>query len=233
MKLNHLASKTGKHFLGIATFYFAFIAIVSAQSNVSFEATQIFANAKYVSNGKVDPNYQVIGTNGFTLAFDHVFVKGFVVGGAIGMQNMGTQYVDKGVNSIGNVTYNFQYINFRGYVGYEFNKYRLMPFAYFSPYYAYLLKSSTFSTISINSTGNIGDPKGENTVINSDYGFMVNLGVRIELSDYITVFGSGSYAIGLENISNLSDRQAYNRGLIFGLGVSATITKKPAQWIQF
>ena len=198
-----------------------------AQSSIALDVNQLFSSNVFKVGGVVDNGYKTLPTISYNLSFLQEMKNGLIVQGSVGMQTIGSStFAD------GNVyTYNFQYAVGKIGVGYELNKFKLKPFVIVAPYYGYLLTGTSAST---NASLPFTDLKQNNSILSNDWGFVFNPGVRFEASDYISIFANVSYVYGIENISNLSDRQTYNRGIGFGIGITATIiSNKPAKWIQF
>ena len=202
---------------------------MSAQSGILFEANQMFTTNVFIDNstGKVDNSYKTLPETSYSLNYLHEFqYSGLLIQGGLGMQSFGSTTLTLGST----YEYNFQYATGKIGVGYEFPMFKLKPYVIISPYYSYLV-AATFS--STNTSVPLEDLKQDKTILSSDWGFIFNPGLRFEASSFISISVSANYTYGIENISNLSDRQTYNRGFGFGIGITALITKKPAKWIQF
>jgi hypothetical protein len=117
-----------------------------------------------------------------------------------------------------NYKWEFQYLQGNVGLGYALNLGRVNPYLAVSGYYGYLLKANQRIN---NEDFDIIDSE---SIQKSDYGINIPLGVRIDASEYRSVYTEASYLMGLQNIENADNNQeANNVGYMFTLGLSFTI----------
>ena len=195
----------------------------TAQSYAYFEVSQLYSKINFTnSQGIVDNNYSYISGGAYEFGAQHVLQNGLILGGGIFQHSGGS------ILNLGNLstTWNFQYLGIKGSVGYTYNKWRVRPLVLLAPYEASLV------TATVNIDGTTSNAKSPNHILSADYGAICTGGGTLILSDFISLYATANYQLGLDNISGDGSQKAYNRAFYFSLGITATITKTAAQWIQ-
>jgi hypothetical protein len=209
--------------------YFAFIILIislsihcNAQSFITIDGSQVFSNLKFTnSNGQKDKSYSNIITGGYSIGY-RIYKKGLFARLNVGMRKGGATMVYN--NS--NITWGLQYCDVRLGVGYELDKWRIKPYVSASGYYSFLLKA-TQSMDGLNY-----DIKKNKSVKSSDYGVLLVPGIKVFISDYISIYSEFSYLIGLQNLETNTKQKLNNTGYSISLGIAATITKSKPKWLQ-
>jgi hypothetical protein len=196
---------------------------IKAQSVATFDVSQVVANFKFVdSNGELDKSFTPNITNSYSLGFLKASDKGVLLGGNIGLRMAGAS---KQVNSVA-FKWNFQYLDLKVGAGYILNKWRIKPYVLVSPYYASLLKADQLIA---EKTYDVKKAKG---VLNYDFGVVGSAGVKIKLSDLVSLFSSYNHIYGIKNIEVATNQKLYNRGFSLSLGIALTISKTSPRWIR-
>ena len=188
-----------------------------AQSSITFDAGQIFSTFLfYNSNGNKDNNYKYNLSGAYNLGYQYDGQSGLLFRSNVGIKKMGSSLVHDGLN------YNWilQYLSLNIGGGYILNKFRFKPYIVVSPFYSYLLTATQ-------SMGNENyDIKENNSIKKFDCGFQFTHGVKLTLSEYISIYSELNYILGLQNIETSPSQNLYNRGFSINIGIAATIIKK-------
>jgi hypothetical protein len=174
------------------------------------------------SKGETDNSYSNAISAAYSLGYQNAFKKGFLFAINAGLNKAGASKEYYGVN----YNWTLQYATARVGIGYQINKWRIKPYVLASPYYSFLLKANQTTN-----DENI-DMKQNKSIKAFDYGLMGTAGLKIRFSDYIGIYTAFNYIYGLENIEMSANQKLYNRAFSVTLGVSATITKSTAKWLQ-
>lgn len=186
-----------------------------AQSNVTFDAGQIFSTFKFIDNqGNQEKDLTSNITGCFSLGYHYLLNNGLFIRTNIGMRKAGAS---KMYNEM-NVVWNIQYADANLGLGYMLNKWRVKPYFSASPYFAYMLRAN--QTIGPDNY----DIKKNESIKTTDFGLSLSPGVKIALSNYIAFYAEYKYILGLQNLEK-SDQKSYNRGFSINLGISVTIVK--------
>jgi len=189
---------------------------IIAQSYINLEAGQVFSTFKYIdSKGVEDNTYSYNVLSSYSLGYQYAKQNGFFARVSLGMRKAGANLVYNKINYI----WNMQYTSVNAGIGYQFNKWRLKPYLFVSPYYASLLDA----TQTINSDNY--DIKDNKSIKDNDFGLFIAPGLNIILSNYVSIYAEYDYILGLHNIETAQAEQLYNRGFSLNFGVSLNITK--------
>lgn len=200
----------------IILFPLLFIALHStAQSNVTFDAGQVFSTFKFTdAQGEPEKDFSNNIAGCFSIGYQYVQNNGLFFRANIGMRKAGASMIYNETN----VIWNLQYADANLGLGYMLNKWRLKPYFSVSPYFGYMLKAN--QTIGPD-TYNIMQNKSIKT---TDYGLFFSPGIKIALSNIISFYAEYKYILGLQNLEK-SDQKSYNRGFSINLGISVAIIK--------
>jgi len=193
------------------------------QTYAYFEVSQLYSNLSFTNSAGVkDNNYGFLPGNAYEFGAQHILKTGLIVGGGIFQHSGGAMLNLDNLSS----AWNFQYLGLRGSVGYTYNKWRVRPMVLVSPYVANLVSA----TLTLD--GSLLNAKSPAHILSTDYGMIFTGGGTMILSDFISIYATANYQAGLANISGDGGQKAYNQNFYFSLGITATITKNAAQWIQ-
>lgn len=186
-----------------------------AQSNVSFDAGQVFSTYRFIDTlGNIEKEFTNNITGCFSLGYQYSPDNGVFIRTNIGMRKGGASII---VDEI-NVTWNVQYIDANIGLGYMVDKWRLKPYFSISPYFGYMLRGN--QTIGSDNY----DIKKNESMKTTDLGVFISPGFKIALSNYISFYAEYKYILGLQNLEN-SNQKSFNRGFSINLGVSIAIIK--------
>lgn len=195
---------------------FIFINPATAQSNLNFEATQVFSTFKFSSNIlDQDKTYSHSISGAYNIGYLYNDTSGVFVRGGLGMRKAGATSVYNNLN----YTWEMQYCDAKVGIGYQTSKWRLNPYGALSFYYAYLLSGNQ----------NMGqynyDIVATKSMMPTDFGLFIGLGLKTALSDYISIYSEYNYILGLHNIETTAGQNLYNRGFSINFGMSVNISK--------
>lgn len=192
------------------------------QSFITIDGSQAFTSFKFTdSQGNTDDSYSSIPGGWYSLGY-RLYKKGFFIRGNIGMRKAGSALTYDGQS----VTYNLQYCDLRLGAGYQFDEWRIKPYASVAPYYSFLIQANQ------NLNGVNYDIKNNGTFSTSDLGVLVIPGLTMFVSDYFSVYTEFTYLVGLKNIESSGSQTLKNKGYCFTLGIAATLTKSKPKWLQ-
>ncbi len=188
-----------------------------AQSSITFDAGQLFSKYKFIdsqgNDRSKDYSYNLSGT--YNLGYQFAAQSGLFFRAGLGMKKMGSSLVYDELN----YNWSSQYLSLNVGAGYILNKYRFKPYVSVTPFYSYLLKATQ-------STGTENyNIKQNNSIKKNDFGLQFIPGVKMTLSDFISVYTEFNYILGLQNIEKNPAQKLYNRGFSINVGVAATIVK--------
>jgi hypothetical protein len=207
-------------FLLIAAGLFVLSNQASAQSGITIDASQQITSFQFTSSaGEADDSYSPIYSGAYTVGYTHFLDHGIYLDGGLGMRNAGaTMTLDDT-----HLRWDFRYVQVEMGGGYIYDLGLFSPYLGVAGYYASLLKANQ----------RINDPTRENInydlleagmVNEADLGLLITPGVRIEASDYISVYTEFEYLWGLQNIeAGESSQEASNLGYSLSIGLSITI----------
>lgn len=200
---------------------FCFIKHGAAQSYLNLDVAQNFSTFKFSHDpfetndfSSPNPDYSEISTTAFGIGYKNFHSSGAFVGGGLGFRKGGASLVYKKINYL----WNLQYIDIKAGIGYQYDRWRIKPFASVMPYYAYLLNAK--QSIGLN----YYDIKADKALKNFDLGIFLSLGGNVALSHYIAIYAEYSYNLGLKNIEPTEDQYLYNRGFAFKIGLSINVS---------
>ncbi len=188
---------------------------LKAQSNVTFDAGQVFSTFKFIDtqgNQEKDLSSNIAGC--FSIGYQYVQSNGLFIRANLGMRKAGASMI---VDEI-NVDWNIQYADANLGLGYMLNKWRLKPYFSASPYFAYMLKAN--QTIGPDNY----DIKKVKSMKTTDYGLFFSPGFKIAVSNSISFYAEYKYILGLQSLEE-STQKSFNRGFSINLGVSVTFIK--------
>jgi len=192
----------------------SYVTSVNAQSNLTAEASQLYASFKFTDSQGTDLNteYSGIFTGAYGFGYRFIADNGIMLNAGIGMRKAGATLEYDAMN----YTWNLQYANGRLGLGYMLKKDVISPYLNVSGYYAYMLRG--FQTIN-NENFNIKNSESLNI---TDYGIFITPGVQFTLSDEVSSFVEFNYLMGLQNLEKDEGQEATNfaYGLTVGLSFS-------------
>ena len=193
-----------------------------AQSSLTLDASQLSSNFKFVnSEGEADTVYNPTYTGAYSLGYQYATEGGFIARAKVGMRNAGATMIYDDANYL----WDLQYADAKLGVGYRYNPGRFKPYLIVSGYYSYLIKGNQ-----VQGTTNYDLIEG-GELQRGDYGIVINPGVTLSLSEYISVYTEFSYLMGLQNIEKQplegvdEVQKSFNRAYALTLGLAFTITK--------
>lgn len=209
--------KTLKYtFLGLGLVLLAFTSNAQHQS-LTIDASQMISTFNFVDSesNKQNADYQSILTGSYGIGYRHILDNNIILRGGIGKRNGGANYVYDEMN----YSWELQYLDFRIGGGYKYDLNRISPYLVLSGYYGHMLRGVQILN---NEEFNITD----SGILNkSDIGIVINPGVNMELSKYISAYVEFNYLHGLNNIESDESQKAQNVAYGLTLGLSFTITK--------
>ncbi|MES2286880.1 MAG: outer membrane beta-barrel protein [Bacteroidota bacterium] len=194
---------------------------VAAQHYVNLEGAQVYSTFKFSS--KISDKDQIFTDNpayartvvsAFGLVYEYEHSNGLFVLGGVGMRKAGSSLVFNNIDYI----WKMQYVDVKAGIGYQFNKWRIKPYAAVAPYYASLLNAN--QTVGQKSY----DIKAGKFIKKYDLGFFLAIGFKATISKQISIFTEYNYILGLKNIETTADQYLYNRGFSIKVGLSLNIT---------
>ncbi|MES2138161.1 MAG: hypothetical protein V4511_00530 [Bacteroidota bacterium] len=199
-----------------------------AQHYVNIEGAQVYSTFKFSS--KISEKDQIVTNNqaynhtvvsAFGLVYEYDHSSGLFGLAGLGIRKAGSALVFNNIDYI----WKMQYVDVKAGIGYQFNKWRIKPYAAVAPYYASLLNANQ-------SVGQKSyDIKAGKFVKKYDLGFFLALGFKATISKQISIFTEFNYILGLKNIETTADQYLYNRGFAIKLGLSLNITG-PAKSVE-
>ncbi len=201
----------------IVTGLFACANLAKAQQSLTMDATQSISTFNFIdsNNAKQNVDYEGILTGDYGIGYRQIFNKSIIARAGLGKRNNGANYVYDNMN----YSWRLQYIDINIGGGYMYNLGRFSPYVILSGYYANLLRGiQVLNNEEFNIT--------ESGILNkSDIGIVVNPGVNMKLSDYISTYLEFNYTRGLNNIETDASQKAANISYGLTLGLSFSITK--------
>ncbi|MEX0983003.1 MAG: hypothetical protein WD577_12380 [Bacteroidales bacterium] len=196
---------------------------VNAQSSITIDASQQITNFVFVDgSGFQDNTYLIFGENNlykpvysgtYNVGYSYLLDFGLFFKTSVGMRNAGATMVYDATNYL----WEFQYLQTKLGTGYSLNLGLFNPYLSVSGYFGYLVKANQRVN---NEDSDIID---SGSIITKDFGLYISPGVRIDASDYISVYSELSYLMGLQNIEATESQQATNLAYMLTLGLSFTI----------
>lgn len=197
---------------------------VKAQSSITIDASQQITNFVFTDgSGLQDNTYLMFGeenlfkpvySGAYSFGYSYLLDVGVFFRLNVGMRNAGATMVYDATNYL----WEFQYLQGKLGVGYAVNLGLVNPYLAVSGYYGSLLKANQRIN---NEDFDIIDSE---LIQKNDYGLNIPLGVRIDASEFVSVYTEVSYLMGLQNIETADNGQeANNVGYMFTLGLSFTI----------
>lgn len=189
----------------------------SQQQSLTIEASQMVSTFNFIDseNNKQNVDYEGVLTGAYGVGYRYVLNESIIFRGGLGKNNGGANYVYDGMN----YSWRLEYVNAKLGAGYMLNLGRFSPYMVVSGYAGYLVRGiQVLNNEEFNIT--------ESGILNKmDIGIIVNPGVHLKLSDYISAFAEFNYTHGLNNIETDASQKAQNVGYGCTLGLSFSITK--------
>lgn len=190
---------------------------------ISFEVGELFSTFKFIDNtNAVQPNFTHNIAACFNLGYCYAIKtghygnqNGLFIQANVGIRKGGAAMVYEGLD----INWVTQYANASVGLGYLYNKWRLKPYFSASPYLGYLLKAN--QTIGFANY----DLKSSSILNSTDLGLIFSTGVKLILTNFISLYTDYKYILGVHNIENKTGKESYNRGFSFNLGIAITIDK--------
>jgi hypothetical protein len=197
---------------------------VKAQSSITIDASQQITNFVFTDGSGLQDNtylmfgeenlYKPVYSGAYSFGYSYLLDVGVFFRLNVGMRNAGATMVYDATNYL----WEFQYLQGKLGVGYALDLGLVNPYLAVSGYYGSLLKANQRIN---NEDFDIIDSE---LIQKNDYGLNIPLGVRIDASEFVSVYTEVSYLMGLQNIETADNGQeANNVGYMFTLGLSFTI----------
>jgi len=210
--------------LSMAILFFTHSENIQAQSSITIDASQQITNFVFVDGAGIQDNtYMVFGegntykpvyTGAYSFGYSYMLDFGLFFRANIGMRNAGATMVYDAVN----YSWDFQYFQMKLGTGYSLNLGLFNPYIGLSGYYGGMLKANQRIN---NEDFDIIDSESINK---HDIGLSIPLGVRLDASEFVSVYTEISYLMGLKNIETAGNGQeASNVAYQITLGLSFTI----------
>ncbi len=193
-------------------------------SGITIDASQQMTNFVFVDGTGVQENtYLMFGKDNlykpaysgtYNVGYFHMLDFGLFFRTSLGMRNAGATMVFDAAN----YQWDFKYIQAKLGTGYAYDLGLFNPYLGVSGYLGYLVKAN--QTVN-NEDFDIIDSE---SIQKNDFGLYFSPGVRMDASDYISVYSEFSYLMGLQNIESADNSQkAVNVAYMVTLGLSFTI----------
>ncbi len=209
--------KNLKHLVLLMCFI-ASTTLVSAQSSLTIDASQLYASFKFndSQSNNLSTDYKGIFTGAYGVGYRYTANSGLIIKTGIGMRNGGANLVYDDMN----YSWKLQYADVKLGVGYTYKLKRVSPYFIASGFYSTLLRGTqTLNNEDFNIT--------ESGLLNNqDYGVIFTPGVEFKLSDYVSSYVEFNYLMGLSNIEMNEGQNATNIAYGLTLGLSFSITQK-------
>lgn len=207
--------KTRQLFLFII--FLAYTTFINAQSAITLDASQLYASFKFndTDGNKLNSEYQGIFTGAYGIGYNYVANFGLVINPRIGMRNAGASMVYDDIS----YSWRLQYAEFKLGLGYVYEMKRIKPYFIASAYYGYLLRGTQVlnnENFNITKSGLLNE---------MDYGVVLNPGIKIDLSEYVSFYTEFLYLMGLNNIEMDEGQKTGNLAYGLTIGLSFSITK--------
>ncbi|MCK4920789.1 MAG: outer membrane beta-barrel protein [Bacteroidales bacterium] len=197
---------------------------VNAQSSITIDASQQMTNFVFVDGTGIQENtfmmfgnedsYKPTYGGAYSVGYSYALDFGMYIRLNTGMRNAGATMV----YDASNYSWDFQYLQTKLGLGYALALGRFNPYMGVSGYFSYLLKA----TQTVNDEDM--DIINSGSIEKNDIGLSIPIGVRIDASDYISVYTEFSYLMGLKNIETSGPGQtANNVAYMVTMGLSFTI----------
>ncbi|MFW5821498.1 MAG: hypothetical protein ACOCWA_09415 [Bacteroidota bacterium] len=197
---------------------------LKAQSGITIDASQQITNFVFSDGSGVQDNtylifgeenlYKPVYSGAYSVGYSYLLNFGMFIRASAGMRNAGATMVYDAVN----YQWNLKYLQGKLGIGYALSLGRVNPYFGVSGYYGQLVKAQQVINNEDFDIIDSGD------IQSNDYGLYISPGVRIDASEYISVYGELGYSMGLQNIETADNGQeASNLAYMLTLGLSFTI----------
>lgn len=204
-----------KIFPVLVLYFICSFATAQTQPTVTFDAGQTFSTYKYTDSAGSITDFTNNITGSYNLGYQHITNSGLFVRTGIGMRKGGASLLYNGIQ----VDWVTQYADAQLGVGYIYNAWRVKPYISATGYYAIMLKG-------IQSLGQTQyDILQNKTMSPSDYGVFIMPGVKVALTNSVSIFAEYKHILGLQNLELTSGQKSYNRGYSVNLGVAIAFIK--------
>ncbi len=212
-----------KTFLWVSIGLLMSLQVVKAQSSITIDASQQITNFVFTDGSGIQENsylvfgeentYKPVYSGAYSVGYSYLLDFGLFFRTGIGMRNAGATMVYDAAN----YQWDFRYLHARLGTGYAYEIGRVSPYLGVSGYFGYLLKANQKVN---NEDFDIID---SGSIQTNDFGLLFSPGVRIDASDYISIYSEISYLMGLQNIeTGDSGQEAVNTAYMLTLGLSFT-----------
>lgn len=209
--------KNIKTYLVILSIILSALYTSAQQQSLTIDASQMVSTFNFIDsdNNKQNADYEGILTGAYGIGYRYLLNESIVFRGGLGKTNGGANYVYDGMN----YSWRLEYANAKIGAGYLLNLGRFSPYVVVSGYAGYLVRGiQVLNNEEFNIT--------ESGILNrTEVGIIVNPGVNLKLSDYISAYAEFNYTHGLNNIETDASQKAQNVGYGCTMGLSFTITK--------
>lgn len=169
---------------------------LNAQSRLLIDASQQVTNFRFMdSDGLLDKTYAPVYSGAYNIGYAYTFDFGLFLRGSVGMRQAGATMVYDAAN----YQWDLQYLNTKIGAGYQLDLGMFSPYIAVSGFYGFLLKANQ----RINNED--FDIIASESIIRHDVGTVFSPGVKVNISDAITVYGEFSFLKGLQNVEAESD----------------------------
>lgn len=191
-----------------------------SQSGITIEASQMITNFAFTNSDAVLENsyfilnqeseYRPVYSGAYQVGYSYMLDMGLFFNASIGMRKSGATMVYDNTNYL----WNLQYAQGKLGLGYGYTMGIFMPYLSTSGYYGFLLKANQ----SINNEN--FDILNSGSIAKNDFGLYISPGLRINASDFVSVFMELSYMMGMQNIeTGDTGQEAKNLANALTLGV--------------
>lgn len=197
---------------------------LKAQSSITIDASQQITNFVFTDgSGLQDNTYMMFGedniykpvySGAYSFGYSYLLDFGLFIKANVGMRNAGATMVYDETN----YKWELQYLQGKIGAGYAYDLGLFNPYIAVTGYYGSLIKANQRIN---NEDFDIID---SGSIQKNDFGLNIPIGVRIDASEYVSVYTEASYLMGLRNIETSDNGQnAKNVGYMFTLGLSFAI----------
>ena len=193
-----------------------------AQSFVTVDGSQAYSTFKFTSTaGETAKEYTSLSAGAYSIGY-RAYKKMLFIRANAGPRKAGAAYNA----SASDISWSLNYLDIRVGGGVELDKWRLKPFLSAGGYYSMLMKGQQ------QMDGLVYDLKKNKEIKPSDYGIAVIPGLRLFVSDAISIYTEFAYLQGLQNIETDPDQKLYNTSYSMTLGLAINMTKSKPKWLQ-
>lgn len=189
-------------------------ALVSAQSSVTVEVSQLYTSFRFndSQSNNLNTEYKGIFTGGYGVGYRYVTNFGLIVKPGFGIHKSGADLIYDDMN----YSWRLQYADAKLGIGYIYALDRISPYFVASGYFSYLLNGTQVLN---NEHFNIIESE---LLDNLDYGIVLTPGVEIGLTKNIASFLEFNYLMGLNNLEPDDSQTSTNFAYSLTVGFAFT-----------